>query len=165
MDVRSLCNRDVVSIDAEADLRAAATLMCEEHVGALVVTSGEPPKAIGVVTDRDLAIEALGRPGDPRDLKVDHVASKPAVVVPGSASLGVAAALMEETGVRRLLVTDDDDAVIGVVSVDDVLAGIASELQRLSGAMRSGIAREKSQRQVITVPSGGYAGAGALGIA
>ena len=63
-NVASLCQREVVGIDAEASLRQAATLMSEEHVGALVVmTRDQPPQVVGLVTDRDLAIDGLGRWG------------------------------------------------------------------------------------------------------
>lgn len=41
MDLTSLCTREVVGINAQASLREAAALMCDEHVGALVVVTGE----------------------------------------------------------------------------------------------------------------------------
>ena len=60
MDIATVCQRQVVTINAGASLREAALLMRERHVGALVVTdSAQTPRALGVVTDRDLAIEAL----------------------------------------------------------------------------------------------------------
>jgi CBS domain-containing protein len=63
MKLADLCTREVVGIDANASVRQAATLMCDEHVGALVVmTADDPPQVVGVVTDRDLALEVLGRP-------------------------------------------------------------------------------------------------------
>jgi predicted transcriptional regulator len=37
MDLTNLCTREVVGIDAQASLRDAAALMCDEHVGSLVV--------------------------------------------------------------------------------------------------------------------------------
>ena len=62
MDLTTICTREVVGIDAQSSLRDAAALMCSEHVGALVVvTCDEPPQVVGVVTDRDLTLEVLGR--------------------------------------------------------------------------------------------------------
>jgi CBS domain-containing protein len=37
----NLCTREVVGIDAQASLRDAAALMGDEHVGALVVVTGD----------------------------------------------------------------------------------------------------------------------------
>ena len=41
MNIASLCSRDVVGILADASLYDAATRMCEEHVGALVVVTSD----------------------------------------------------------------------------------------------------------------------------
>lgn len=148
-NVASLCQREVVGIDAEASLRQAATLMSEEHVGALVVmTRDQPPQVVGLVTDRDLALDGLGRAGNPADLKVGHLAKSPPLAIPGTASLGEAVKAMEQGGVRRLLVVDDDGGVIGIVSMDDLLAAVAEELEGLVRALRSNIEREQSRRKV-----------------
>lgn len=150
MDISSLCRRDVVGIPAEATLHEAAALMCEEHVGALVVFTGaEPPQVVGILTDRDLALEVLGRLDDVADLRAGHLAKSPPVAVLATASLQEAAAAMEKAGVRRLLVVDDDGGVIGIVAAEDVLGAISEELSALVSALRSGIEREKDERHVI----------------
>ena len=51
---------------------------------------------------------------------VREVMSQPAIVIEWNASILDASALMEERGVRRLPVVDDENAVIGVVSSGDV---------------------------------------------
>lgn len=154
-NITALCTREVVGIDAGASLRDAATLMCEEHVGALVVMTGtEPPKVVGIVTDRDLALEVLGRTGDPDDLKVGHLAKSPPLAVPSAASVREAVEAMAQAGVRRLLVVDDDGGVVGLVSADDLLCAVSEELEGLARALRSNIKHEKSQRKVMAVSRG-----------
>lgn len=155
MNIASLCNREVVGIDAESTLRQAATLMCEEHVGALVVVTGsEPPQVVGIVTDRDLAIEGLGRHGNPADLKVGHLAKSPPLAVPGTASVAETVAAMEKAGVRRLLVVDPDGGVIGLVAVDDVVGALSDELGGLARALRANIRNEQAGRKVFSGPAG-----------
>lgn len=150
MDLASLCTREVVGIDAQASLRQAAALMCEEHVGALVVMTGsEPAQVVGLVTDRDLAIDGLGRPGDPGELKVGHLAKSPPLAVPGTASVAEAIAAMDKAGVRRLLVVDPDGGVVGIVSSDDLLRAVAEQLGTLARALGGNIEREKSSRSVM----------------
>lgn len=154
MNISSLCQREVVGIAAEASLHEAATVMCEEHVGALVVVTGaEPPQVVGILTDRDLALEVLGRPGSAGDLRAGHLAKAPPVAVLGTASLQEAVAAMEKAGVRRLLVVDDDGGVIGIVAAEDLMAVISEELAGLVRALRSGIHREKGERKVMAGPS------------
>lgn len=153
-NIASLCKREVVGIDAEATLRQAVTLMCEEHIGALVVmTADDPPRVVGVVTDRDLAIDALGRPGNPEDLRIGHLVKSAPLAIPGTASVHEAVKAMEQGAVRRLLVVDPDGGVVGIVSADDLLCAISEELEGLARALRSNIQKEKSERKVMAAPA------------
>lgn len=155
MDIASLCSRDVVGILADASLHEAATRMCEEHVGALVVvTRDEPPQVVGMLTDRDLALDVLGRTPVPNDLRAGDIAKYPPVAVQGSASLQEAVAAMEKAAVRRLLVVDADGGVIGLVSADDLVCALSEELQGLARALRRNVQREKSERAVFSGPGG-----------
>ena len=152
MNIASFCKREVVGIDAESTLRQAAILMAEEHVGSLVVVTGsEPPQVVGIVTDRDLAIDGLGRHGNPADLKVGHLAKSPPLAVEGSASVAEAVAAMEKGGVRRLLVVDPDGGVIGLIAADDLLGALSEELGGLARALRANIRNEEAQRTVVPV--------------
>jgi CBS domain containing-hemolysin-like protein len=122
-------------------------------VGALVVVAGaEPPKAIGVVTDRDLALDVVGRPPAP-NLRIGNLTKSPPVAVAGTASLQEAAAAMEAAGVRRLLVVDADGGVIGLVAAEDLLAAIAEELATIVRALQGGMARERTERKVFSSPA------------
>ena len=89
MSIAEICQRDVITIGAVATLREAATLMREHHVGALVVTSevAGQNQVVGMLTDRDLAIEVLARGLGAEDIRVAQVASRHLVVVPGSAGI------------------------------------------------------------------------------
>jgi CBS domain-containing protein len=154
MDVASLCHREVVGIPAQAPLREAAALMCEEHVGSLVVVTGDkPPQVVGILTDRDLALDVLGRDRPAAPLCAGDLAKGPPVAVQASASLAEAVAAMEKAGVRRLLVVEEDGGVVGLVAAEDLMAAISEELAGLARALRSGIRREKGERGVIGKPA------------
>jgi CBS domain-containing protein len=156
MDVSSLCGREVIGIPAAASLHEAAALMCEEHVGAIVVVTGtEPPQVVGILTDRDLTLEVLGRTGTADDLRAGDLAKAPPIAVLASASLQEAVAAMEKAGVRRLLVVEEDGGVIGIVAAEDLLAAISEQLAGLVRALRSGIEREKGERKVVVRTTAG----------
>lgn len=153
MDLTHLCTREVVGIDAQASLRDAAALMCDEHVGALVIVTGdEPPQVVGVVTDRDLTLEVLGRGETPADIRIGHLAKAPPMAVRATATLREAIMSMEEGGVRRLLVVDDDGGVVGLISSDDLFEALSQEFESLARALRKGIEHEKTERAVISAP-------------
>lgn len=147
MNIGSICQRDIVTIEADASLRQAATLMREQHVGALVITDAAAPSRVaGVVTDRDLAIEVLARDLDAGSVRVGQLVRRAPVSVPGNGSLREAVAAMEKAGVRRLLVTGDDGRVVGFISADDLVEAMAAEVVGLARALRSGLARENAER-------------------
>jgi len=154
MTIARLCKRDIVTVGANASLREAAALMRGRHVGALLVTVpgdlGE--QAVGMLTDRDMVVEILARDLDPGDVKVAQVASRGLASVPGSASIADAVAVMQQAGVRRLLVTEAQGQIAGFVSADDLLDALAGELGGLAQALRAGIAREAAQRSEIAAP-------------
>ena len=146
MNIADLCERDIVTVPASASIREAAGTMRDQHVGALAVTDPyAPDRVIGIVTDRDLVLDLLatGRPVE--GLAVGTVCRSDLSGVPGTASVHDAVQAMQRSGVRRLLVMGDDDAVIGLVSVDDLLDTVAGELDALAGTLRTGIVREGSR--------------------
>lgn len=152
--VAGLCRRELVSIPGRASVRAAAALMAEQHVGALAIVSDDsPPAVVGIVTDRDLALEVLGRGVAGPDSPVAPLARGPLAAVRGDAGVREAVATLQRAGVRRLLVTDRDGGVLGLVSADDLLEAIAQELGGLALALRSGVERERGQPQVPVTPA------------
>ncbi|HSX92496.1 MAG TPA: CBS domain-containing protein [Hydrogenophaga sp.] len=154
MNIASLCRRAAVAIDADTPLEEAALLMFDEHVGALLVVTGDnPPKVVGVVTDRDIVVDAVARrPALGDGLRIGHLAKSPPLAVQGTAGVHEAAAAMEQAGVRRLLVVDDDGGVIGVVSLDDLLVAVAEDLRLLASALRKGLAHEHQERATAPPP-------------
>lgn len=148
MNVSSLCQRDIVSVPASASVRQAAAVMREQHVGALAVTDPyEPGRVIGIVTDRDLVLDLLAA-GHPVDGQaIGTVCHADLAGVSADASVQEAVQAMQRSGVRRLLVMGEDDAVVGLVSADDLLEAVAGELDALAGTLRNSVLREGSRER------------------
>lgn len=146
MNIGSICQRQLVSIDRSSSLAQAAALMRQRHVGALVLTTAtaEGPRVEGIVTDRDLVVGAMAEGLDAAKVGVGDVASEHLVSVHELDDLADAVAAMQASGVRRLLVTDDEAMLTGIVTLDDLLAAYATELDGLARVIRSGIERERA---------------------
>ncbi|MDP3759276.1 MAG: CBS domain-containing protein [Ramlibacter sp.] len=143
MDISSLCQRDIVSVGANASIREAAEAMRRHHVGALVVTDPEVPgRAIGVVTDRNLVVDLLAQGLPVEGQAIGTLCSTNLIGVPSTATLPEAVQEMRRAGVRRLLVVRPGGSLAGLVSADDLFGAIAGELEDLADALRSGIAQE-----------------------
>lgn len=141
MNVGEICERDTVTIRPQEDLLAAAQLMREKHVGFLIVV--EPAVAegawhpVGVLTDRDVVITVVAREANPRSLRVEDVMTRKPAQIQADESLDAALREMRRVGVRRLPVVGERGALYGVISLDDVLARIAEQLQHVAGSIRS----------------------------
>jgi CBS domain-containing protein len=134
MNVAAVCSRDVVSCSGQQSLRHLAELMRHHHVGSVVVTTGEASgvrKPLGVVTDRDIVVEAVATGLDPEAITASDVVQAPLVVVHEQDSLLDAIHRMRSRGVRRLPVTDSRGSLSGIVTFDDVLHALTHELSTL----------------------------------
>jgi CBS domain-containing protein len=130
MNVGEICSRDLVSAPESAPLGEIAALMCQRHVGAIVVTKipSERPIAAGIVTDRDIVLAQLGRAADFASLRAADVMSACPLELCEDDSVEDAIQRMRARGVRRAVVITADGALAGVVSTDDLVVQIAREL-------------------------------------
>ena len=122
MKTGDVCNRAVVSIRSNANLSEASRLMREAHVGSvIVVDEASPRRAVGIVTDRDIVVEAVAAGIDPATLTVAEIMGRGLVVAREDDDALVSLKAMRRRGVRRLPVVDEGGALCGIVSLDDLL--------------------------------------------
>lgn len=115
--VSNVMSTDLATIESSATVSDAAHLMDERDVGNVLVADGG--RLCGIVTDRDIAIRAVGHGADPRNTPVGEICSKQLASLRPDQSVDDAIALMREKAVRRLPVIDDDTPV-GIVSLGDL---------------------------------------------
>ena len=126
MSVGRICLRDVDLADGGESALEAAHRMRERRVGTLVVLNQEE-QPVGLVTDRDLALRVLAEGRDPRATTVGAVMTANPKTIVEDAPIESALALMKGGGFRRVLVVDRAGKLVGIVSLDDVLALLAEE--------------------------------------
>jgi len=134
MKVGDLCRRHVVSISVAAPLSEAARLMCEQQVGAVIVTAApaDSPIAVGVLTDRDIVRAQLEGTADLGEIRIADVMSREPLVLTEDERLDEAVRRMRARGVRRAPVVGAGGALAGVISFDDVLSYICANLAALA---------------------------------
>jgi len=152
MRIKEICSRVVVVAEPGTDLREAARLMRDHHVGALVVVEGSDGarRPIGIVTDRDIVVEVVATSGvRPENLRVGDVMSSDLVVAGEDVGVFEAVDLMQDRGTRRLPVVDGEGRLVGIITLDDVLRMIAGELTALAIAAQRSFSREVHERGAI----------------
>jgi CBS domain-containing protein len=142
--VRDLAQRNVVTAAPDCTLVDCARLMRTEHVGSLVIAEAGRPR--GILTDRDIVIEAVALQLDPRTLTAGDVMSAPLVTVRDDDDLFDALARMREAGVRRLPVVDGDGALHGLLAVDNVLELLAEQVDSVVRVVKAERTRETATR-------------------
>ena len=133
MAAKDYCLRKPVTVDPATSLLAAAQIMKRESVGCLVVT--EYGRPVGLVTDRDIALEVLGRKRDSA-VSVREVMHQPVETIEAEASLERAVMRFRTQRLRRLPVVDAAGTVVGLLAIDDLLRLLATELGELSEVVR-----------------------------
>lgn len=118
MFVENIMTPTIVIIRADASLAEAAAMMKEHNVGCLPVV--EDNEIIGVISDRDMVVRALARMPHPEDTSVRAAATHGALCCHSDQTLEDVARLMRRYGVRRLLVLDNRNRPVGIVSVGDI---------------------------------------------
>ncbi len=144
MDVAGLCRYRAVSVAPQADLVDAARLMREHHVGFLVVSDGGQP--LGVITDRDIVLEAVAAGIDPHSVTVRDAMTRDPVTLTADTPLEEALDNLRIAGVRRAPIVDDGGRLTGVLSIDDVVDHLALQLGAVAGSLRHEQAIERIAR-------------------
>ena len=118
-DILASKGRDVLSIDGSATVYDAIAKMVEGNVGALLVYHGG--RLQGIVTERDYLRRVTLEGRDERTTPVREIMSTEVVYVGPDASIEECMAVMTERRIRHLPVLGDDRAVVGIVSIGDVV--------------------------------------------
>ena len=123
MQLKDICTLDVASCSRETSILEAARLMRHHHTGTLVVVDdpqGERTPA-GVVTDRDIVVEGLANELDPARTGVARIMGTKVVIAGASEGLVDGIERMRAHAVRRLPIVDHKGALVGIVTLDDLL--------------------------------------------
>lgn len=149
MKVRDFFSPNVALAEPGASLREASLLMRDRHVGALVVVEKKDGVArpVGILTDRDIVVAVIAVPGArPEGIRVGDAMSRAPAVAREDDGIFEAVQRMSERAVRRLPVVGPDGGLKGIVTLDDVLRVLATELGQLAEALRWGRMREREKR-------------------
>jgi CBS domain-containing protein len=121
MTVKELQTSDVKSCSSETDLAAAAKIMWDCDCGIVPVVDRER-RMIGVITDRDICIATATRSTAPSEIRVRDVMSGEALYSCGpDDDVRTALGTMKKHRVRRLPVLDQQQRLVGIISMNDLV--------------------------------------------
>ena len=149
MSIGEICTREVVCAKRDTTVKTAARLMREHHVGSIVVVEEPEEKRIpvGIVTDRDITVAVVALGLDPVVIQIGDIMGTNLVSVKEDWGIAEVVELFQLKGVRRLVVTDSDGYLVGIVAADDVLSLLAEEMSALASMVGGERKREAAMRK------------------
>jgi CBS domain-containing protein len=138
MIIDSVCNPNVATIRAGESIADAAAQMRAEHVGDLIVVEsrGSATVPVGVLTDRDIVVGVVAKRVTPESVTVGDAMTRDVLSVRQDSSLEFALREMRRYGVRRAPVVRANGDLVGIVTVDDLIQHLATQLLRLADLVR-----------------------------
>lgn len=135
MKIGDIYHRKVITARKDETIVEAARRMREQHVGDVIVVEGTSHHRapIGILTDRDIVVSAVAR-------DLEHLSK---LLVGDVMTTGISTAVeddeladvittMRRRGLRRIPVVDTDGNLQGIISFDDVIEHLASQLAGLA---------------------------------
>ncbi|NYT07107.1 MAG: CBS domain-containing protein [Methanomicrobiales archaeon] len=126
--LKEVMRRNPTTIQIEESVARAARAMCRDEVGSCIVLQDNLP--VGIVTEEDINCKVVAKDLKPGAIRVSEVMSTPLITVRSEKTVRDAAYMMIKNHVRRLPVVDEENRVIGIVTVRDILT-VSTEINEL----------------------------------
>lgn len=133
MSLKSYCRKPVVRISPETSITEACQLLEQNNIGCLIAE--REGKLCGIVTDRDIALRVTGAKRDPDKTKVQDIMTPDPIRVSVDKDLHHLTALMHAYHVRRVPIVNGFDTTLGLVTMDDLIAELGSDISEIGKAI------------------------------
>ena len=128
-------NRQLATVSPGQSVLRALEIMADVDVGALLVLDGK--QLVGVFSERDYARKVILQGKASRHTLVSEVMTDKVICVAPERTLEECMAIMTEKHIRHLPVLDDNQMVIGIVSIGDVVKEMVSQQKFIIGQLEN----------------------------
>lgn len=136
MSLEIFCRKPVVKILPERNVAEACRVMEENNIGCLIVE--DDGKLCGIITDRDIALKVAGALRDPQKTSVKEIMTTDPIRISVDKDLRHLTSLMHAFHVRRVPIVNGHDTIVGIITLDDIIALIANEMSEIGKAISEG---------------------------
>lgn len=123
--------KNPVIVDPNTSCGRIARLMRDHKIGS-VILADKNGKPVGIVTERDLVHRVMALEKDPDMCYAHQVSSKPVVAVGVHADVDMVVDLMNDYKIRRIVIVDEKDKIVGIVTTDDLSKGLREMSEELA---------------------------------
>ena len=148
MTIGEYCTRDVAIIEPHETILDAAKVMCDQHVGDVVVVERKDEQVfpIGIITDRDIVLELIAKEVDLDSVAAGDLVSSNLISAKISEPLDDVISHMRTHGIRRIPIVNDQGSLEGIFSLDDLIELTAENLNSLVSIAQKGFHKEQERK-------------------
>jgi len=132
--VRDVMSKNVRVVRPDSSAREVVATMNKFDIGSVVVVQGERP--VGIITERDILKRIVEPCLAPETLTARQIMTSPVITIDENASINEAAKLMAKKGIKRLLVTRNNDKLVGIITFTDIVTKVPDMLSILEELVR-----------------------------
>lgn len=126
--VSSVMKTEVKTENENKNVMTVCEVMNENDIGCVVVVKGQDKNKIpvGMITERDI-VRAIGKLTIDLWIPLSEFMSKPIISIQSNQSIRQAMQLMDSKRVRRLVVVDANDKMVGIITEKDIFSRITKD--------------------------------------
>ena len=132
--VRDVMSKDVRVVRPDSSAKEVVATMNKFDIGSVVVVQGERP--VGIITERDILRRIVEPCLAPETLTARQIMTSPVITIDENASINEAAKLMAKKRIKRLLVTRNNDELVGIITFTDIVTKVPDLLSILEELVR-----------------------------
>ena len=136
MNVQDVMTRAPACATADMPLHEAARMMVDNNCGCIPVID-EQGAPIGVITDRDIVCRTVAISRNPLEMTVKDAMTPECVSVKTDATLQACCDALEKNQIRRAIVVDENNRVVGIVAQAD----LARKSETLGGELVAAVSK------------------------
>jgi len=118
LKAKDLMTKDVITVSEDMSIVELAKVLYENKISGVPVVDKDK-KLVGVVTEKDLINIIFS--GNVRNTKVGDIMSRNIIKFTPDTDIDKIALAISEKNVRRVIIVDDKDKVVGIVSRRDII--------------------------------------------
>lgn len=130
MTIKDIMTRKPATCTRDTGIQEVVKMMVDCDCGAIPVvgSNGQNNKPIGIITDRDIVVRLIAKGQNPLEKTAGDAMTESTVTVRQSENLDQAARQMEKNQIRRIVVVDDSNAIVGILAQADIARQASDDL-------------------------------------
>ncbi|QVK18748.1 CBS domain-containing protein [Mycoplasmatota bacterium] len=118
MKIKEIMTKSVISLKPYNSMKDASILMLEHNIGCIPIIDDDN-HPVGIITDRDMIIRGLAQNND-GNTRLEDIMTTNLITVNPEDEVGIATHIMGQRQIRRLLVVDEFDKLVGFLAMADI---------------------------------------------